>query len=243
MKKSQSSRLSGKYLAALRSHIEQGPPATFHASHELGREAVAIGLETLDVAKIHEHALDALLLPDCTPAARAELAKHATGFFNEAITPIEETHRIALEASAGLNKLHATLEQRSLDLADSKRELQIQVTGRGRAEAALKKSGRAFSKLLKDSRVLEVHLQDMTRKILSATEAERKKMSLQLNDEIAQSLLGINIRMLALKTEDAANRANLDKEIATTQRLIEDSANIINRLAYEISSQHESQTD
>jgi len=243
MKKSPSSRLSGRYLAALKGHFEQGPEVNFDASHELGREAVASGLETLDVAKIHDHAMGTLLLADCAPATRADLTKRATDFFNEAILLIEETHRTAREANADMDQLNATLEQRSLDLADSKRELQHQIAERGRAEDALKNSQRNSRQLLEDSRLVEQNLQDMTRKILSATESERKKMSLQLNDEIAQTLLGINIRMLALKNEDAANRANLDDEIATTQRLVNDSANIINQLAHEISSQIESPTD
>ncbi len=51
-------------------------------------------------------------------------------------------------------------------------------------------------------------------------------MSLHLNDEIAQTLLGINIRMLALKKQIATSNTSLTTEITTTQRLIEDSAAI-----------------
>jgi signal transduction histidine kinase len=68
-------------------------------------------------------------------------------------------------------------------------------------------------------------------------------MSLQLNDEIAQALLGINIRLLALKQQVATSHANLTCEIAATQQLVEGSVNIINRLAHEFSSQHQPPTD
>ena len=64
-------------------------------------------------------------------------------------------------------------------------------------------------------------------------------MSLQLNDEIAQTLLGINIRILALKKDIAANNADIGREIASIQRLVEDSTHIISRLAHEFSIHHE----
>ena len=54
------SALSGRYLAALRKHLRQGPRASLEPARGLGRQAVAIGLETLDVARIHERALDML---------------------------------------------------------------------------------------------------------------------------------------------------------------------------------------
>jgi len=99
-------------------------------------------------------------------------------------------------------------------------------------------SRRTSGQLLRDSRIREQHLRVMAHKILSAIEAERHQMSLQLNDEIAQSLLGINIRILALKQHLAANHADLGQEIAATRRLVEDSTHIISRLTHEFSNQH-----
>jgi len=64
-------------------------------------------------------------------------------------------------------------------------------------------------------------------------------MSNQLNDQIAQNLLGINFRLLTLKMQVATHHTNLTREIATTQRLVEDSARIIRRLAHEFSTCHE----
>ena len=117
--------------------------------------------------------------------------------------------------------------------------LQEQIAGRQEAENSLRISRDSSSRLLRDSRSLEEHLRDLARKILSANEAERKKMSLHLNDEIAQSLLGINLRMLALKMDISADQANLALEIATTQQLVDASANLIRRLAREFSTRYE----
>ncbi|MDZ4401749.1 histidine kinase [Prosthecobacter sp.] len=238
MKTSQLSRLSDQYLAALRRQFEQDPPVALPAAHALGSLTVALGLETLDLAKIHELALAALLLPDSSAAVRKAMTARAVLFFTEAIVPIEETHRIALEASVDLKQLNVTLSERTQELTDTNRELQRGITARKTAEAALETSERAFDLLLKESLLLEKNLLDMTRKILAANEEERKKMSLQLHDEIGQTLLGIHVKLLSLKKEAAAQHLGLAKEIATTQRLVEASVETINRFAHEFGTPH-----
>lgn len=235
MNPSNTHRMADIYLAALRSYLQHGPPPDTRAAHDLGSQALASGLDTLDLAKIHDQAMQTLLSKNSSADTRAELTRRAEVFFAEAIVPVEGTHRIALEASASLKQLYANLEQRTSDLADSKNVLLEQIAVRRKSEDSLRISEEASSQLLKDSRVLEKHLQDMARKVLSANEAERRKMSLQLNDEIAQSLLAINLRMLALKKEVSANHTDLTREIAVTQRLVEDSAQIIRHLADEFS--------
>ena len=55
--KSKSSVLARRYQAALRRYLQQGPAASLHPAVRLGRQAVALGLETLDLAVIHEQAL------------------------------------------------------------------------------------------------------------------------------------------------------------------------------------------
>jgi signal transduction histidine kinase len=79
----------------------------------------------------------------------------------------------------------------------------------------------------------------MTRQILAANELERKKMSLQLHDDIGQTLLGIHVRLLALKKEVATKYTGLNQEIATTQRLVETAVKTINQFAHEFGIPHE----
>ena len=67
-----------------------------------------------------------------------------------------------------------------------------------------------------------------------AQEAERKRLSRELRDEIAQTLLGINVRLLTLKRAATGNRATLKKEIANTQRLVQKSVQSINQFASEL---------
>lgn len=224
------------YLAALRDYLGPDLRMDPQLPHDFGKQAAGCGLDTLDLVRIHDQALAAVLSDPPVAAAAEELIRRAELFFTEAIMPIEGTHRLALEADADLKQVSSNLERRTLDLADSRQVLLEQVAGRRKAEDSLRVSEHSSSGLLRDSRVLEKRLQDMVRKVLSSTEAERGKMSRQLNDEVAQSLLGINLRMLALKKEITINQASLALEIATTQRLVDDSANMIRRLAHEFST-------
>ncbi len=239
MSESLLSQLSVHYLTALRTHLEQGQQASLLPAHDVGTEAVTIGLETLDLAKLHLQALETLIPPDCSPVARDEMTLRAEVFFTEANVPIEKTHRSALEAHADLQQLQERLGQRTMDLADSNRDLQQGITERLTAEAALEDSERVSHQLLHESRLLEEQLKDMTRQIMSADEVERKKMSLQLHDDIGQTLLGIHMRLLTLKAQVVTRHAGLTQEIATTQRLVEAAVKTINQFAHEFGIPHE----
>jgi hypothetical protein len=239
MRLSPTNRLSDKYLAALRVGVEQAPPVGLRAARKIGREVVAAGLETLDLARIHNQALSQLLLPDASSDTREDVTARAAAFFTEAITPIEETHRAAQQASADLTHLHKTLDERTSDLADASRDLLEQVAARAAEVSALEHSQRTTDELLKSSRDLEKQLRAITHEILSAAEVERHRMSLQLNDEIAQILLGIHIHILALKKDVADNHSDLTRKIAAAQHLVEDSANVISRLVHEFSIKHQ----
>jgi len=238
MKKITLHALSSRYLTALRTHFERGPKADLKAAHKLGTQAVALGMETLELAKIHDLALAALIPPDCPPATSYDHATRAAIFFTEAIAPIEKTHRGAREASADLNLLKATISRQTRNLANSKRELRQGISRRKSAGQALKTSGKNADRLLVESHQLQKHLQEMTHKILSAQEDERRTMSLTLQDEIAQTLVGIQIRLLALKKEVSASNEDFKKEIANTRRLVESSVSVINRFASELGLPH-----
>jgi len=79
----------------------------------------------------------------------------------------------------------------------------------------------------------------LTHQILTAQEDKRKKISRDLQDEIAQTLLGINVRLLTLKKEAALNAEGFKKDIASTQRLVDKSVKTIKRFAREFGKHHE----
>jgi C4-dicarboxylate-specific signal transduction histidine kinase len=131
--------LSQRYQAALREHLKQGRHANLESAQGLGSQALIAGLQTLDLAKLHEQTLVTDVLPGCPAGKREALIKQAGVFFAVAITPIEKTHRTAREATAHLKKFIETLSRRTVELAASNLELSLEITQRKAAEEALKK--------------------------------------------------------------------------------------------------------
>jgi signal transduction histidine kinase len=231
--KRKSMLLAGRYQAALRRHIKEGPSASLQPALRLGRQTVVLGLETLELARIHEGALGALGLADGVSDGQKVLLKRAEAFFAEALTPIVETHRAARQSKTDLHRLNETLNCRTLELAATNRQLERGVARRQKVEAALKASGVHYARLLQDSLKLQQGLRQLTHQLLASQEEERKQISLELQNEVAQTLLGINVRLTALKHEAKSNSKGLKEEIASTKRLVANSARSIQRVARE----------
>ncbi|MGD0744984.1 MAG: sensor histidine kinase [Verrucomicrobiota bacterium] len=228
--------LSQRYVAALRKHLRQNPRAVppRGTAQDLGRRAMALGLETLDLARFHEQALITLVLPGYSPRIRDRMIRQAGTFFAEAITPIEKTHRTARDANAHLQQMIQTLNQRSVDLAASNRRLRQEIVQRKSVEESLRKSEQHYSQLLEQSRHMQEQLRLLSRQLLSAQEEERKMISRELHDQIAQTLTGINIRLASLKSGATLNNKGLQKKISSTQRLVERSVDIVHRFARDL---------
>jgi signal transduction histidine kinase len=223
-------RLSQRYVAALRKHLKQGSRASLQLALGLGRRAVVLGLETLELARIHERALVTLDLSK----SKNGLMKRAQIFFTEAITPIVETHRAARQTKVRLSWLKKTLGQRTEELAATDRRLQRGVARQMAMKDAAGKSREHHKKCLEDSLALEKHLRQLAHRALAAQEDERHKISHELQDEIAQTLLGINVRLLSLKQKSRSDTNGLKHEIASTQRLVVNSARSVRRFAREL---------
>jgi signal transduction histidine kinase len=226
--------LSQQYQNALRTHLKEGQRASLESARGLGSRALAAGLQTLDLAKLHEQTLIAELLPGCPAGKRAALIRQAGVFFAVAILPIEQTHRSAREATAHLKKFIETLSRRTVELAASNLELSLEITHRKVVEEKLKKSERHYAQLLAQSDGLQEQLRRLSRQILSAQEDERKKISRELHDVIAQTLTGINVRLANLKKDAVTNTKGLDQNIALTQKLVEHSVDLVHRFAREL---------
>ena len=222
-----SAGLSQQYVTALKKHLTLGPRANLEPALRLGRRAVVLGLETLELARMHERAVDTLELS----SRKNGFIKRAEIFFTEALTPVVETHRAARQSKLDLARLNLMLGRRTAELAVTNRQLQRGIVRRKTVEAALKKSGVHYAKLLKDSLQLQEGLRQLTHQVLASQEDERRKISRELQDEIAQTLLGINVRLLTLKTEARTNTRGLKNEIASTQRLVLKSARSVRRVA------------
>lgn len=226
--------LSQRYVSDLREHLKQGPQAGMNSAPRLGRQAVTLGLETLGLARIHGRALTTLKLSD----GKAGLVKRAEKFFAKANAPIKESHRAARSDQARLGRLKAALSRSTQELAVADHQLQRGIVRRKVRENPSQPQGKDQGKCLKEALELQNVLRQLTHRVLGAQEAERKHISRELRDEIGQTLLGINVRLLALKQEARNNTKGLKNQIASAQRLVVRSAKSVRRFARKLTAAH-----
>jgi signal transduction histidine kinase len=225
-------QFSRKYHAGLRRYLKRD--ADLKPVRTLGQEALAADLKILELARIHETSLSLETRLSRRGSSLTRLIRKANVFFTEVITPIERTHRGAHEAAAHLNQLNQTLRKRTAELAASNHELKAEITRRATVEKALRKSEQHYSQLLEESARLQEQLRYLSHQILSTQEEERKKISRELHDHVAATLTGINIELNALKSEVTGRNKTLKRKIASTQRLVRNSVEIIHRFAREL---------
>ena len=125
--------------------------------------------------------------------------------------------------------------QRKLEvLAASNKKLAAEIIRRVAGEAALKQSEKELSQSLANARRQQEELRLLAREVLSAQEDERKRISRELHDVIAQTLTGINIRLAALKKSAGSETTDIEQEIAKTQKLVEHSVDTVHQFAREL---------
>jgi len=183
---------------------------------------------------MHDQALVELGLPATSTTSGKAAGLRAGAFFAAAVSPIEATHRVAHEHNTRVAELNGTLRRRSEDLAAANDHLKQEISQRKIVEESLRKSERHYADLLGQSRQMQEQLRLLSRELLSAQEEERKKISRDLHDVIAQILTSINVRLAILKTKAARKATGLNRTIALTQRLVGRSVNLVHRFAREL---------
>lgn len=227
------------YQAALRRHLHTGRGLRARSNLGLGRRAVQLGLETLDVARIHARAMHALITAGTSPCSKIRMAARSQQYFNVMLEPIEKTHRVAKQTTARVRRVAQTLRRRTAESFASSRNMKQGIARRQAVEIALDKSGHQQARLLQDSNRLEKQVRRQTHTILTVMEREWLATSRQLQNEIAQTLLAIHVRLLTLKNKARLNTVSLKKEIGGTQRLVKHSVQAVRKLAHELSVVHE----
>jgi signal transduction histidine kinase len=101
-------------------------------------------------------------------------------------------------------------------------------------EKTLRKSELIQRGLVAESRELHTQLRHLTAQILQTQEEERKTISRQLHDEIAQVLAGITVQLASLTEAASINPRDLRARIAKVQQLVGRSIDTVHRFAREL---------
>lgn len=226
-----------RYQAALSAHIQNGSQAKLEPAQGLGLESLAFGFEPLDVAGIHEKSMIAIAQKDGL-LKTVDIAR-ARKFFLETIVPIEETHHAAQENTRLVATATEALRQCTKESSAAARRLEQGIKKRKVAESTLKESGKELKKLLHASCDLQSRLRANARGKLVMQETIRREVSLRLQNEIAQTLLAIHLRLLTLKISIKTSMARLQKEVAANQVFVRQSTRTIQRLKNEIDHHYE----
>jgi PAS domain S-box-containing protein len=122
-------------------------------------------------------------------------------------------------------------QRRLEDLADTNLGLNREIVRRQTVEQNLKKSEQRQSRLLRQSRHIQEQLRCLSHQVLQAQEEERRRISRDLHDEIAQTLVGINVQLATLTREAAGSPKSLQQKIARTQQMVEQSVEKVHQFA------------
>lgn len=104
---------------------------------------------------------------------------------------------------------------------------------RKEAERALRDSREHYIRLFKEARAMEESLRQLSSKVLTVQEEERKHISRELHDEIGQALTAVNVSIAMLRSH-AANDEAFRRKVDTAQRLLEQSMELVHLFAREL---------
>lgn len=224
-----------RYLTTLRRHL--GEPVRTRvrspgrSAKLLAGAAVSLGLDTLALARVHDRTLVALASAQPDRGGRddqkaASGRKRADRFFLQ-FSPLVGQARPAQAARLQARRLDEKLRAGASMLAKVRGQASREIKRRKQVEKQLAQADRHYSRLLAQSRRL-------ARQVLSAQEEERREISRELHDEVAQILAGINVHLAALQDSVTINRRTLRQRISKTQRLVGQSVRLVHRYAREI---------
>lgn len=132
-------------------------------------------------------------------------------------------------------RMKADAAQRRIEvLAGSNLKLKQEIARRQVAQNDLRASRIEQSKILKQSRLQQIQLRELSHGVLNAQEEERKRISRELHDVIAQTLVGINVHLAALSKAAESDPADLQSHISRTQLLVEKAVEVVHNFALEL---------
>jgi PAS domain S-box-containing protein len=133
------------------------------------------------------------------------------------------------------DRRHAEDARRQLEVvSSSNRKLVKEIHRREVGEKALLKSERHQIDLLARSQRMQERLRHLSRQVLQAQEEERRRVSRELHDVIAQTLTGINIRLANFKKAAGLGNKHFERQFARMHQMVEESVAVVQRFARDL---------
>jgi len=126
------------------------------------------------------------------------------------------------------------LKKLSLRYATVLQKLKCEIAEGKSVRLSLKRCEMYYHNLTEESTRANESLKFLSQRILSTQEEERRQISHELHEKIAQSLSGINVHLSALKKDAEVNPRTLRGSIARTQRLVTGSIKTVHRFARDL---------
>jgi PAS domain S-box-containing protein len=120
------------------------------------------------------------------------------------------------------------------DMSSRNVKLKQEIVCRQLVEEDLRKNRKEQSRLLRQSRLQQKQLRALSHRILHAQEEERKRISRELHDVIAQTLVGISVHLSVLDQGNAASPESFRTQISNTRLLVESAVKIVHDFAREL---------
>jgi PAS domain S-box-containing protein len=113
-------------------------------------------------------------------------------------------------------------------------KLKMEIARKVRIAENLQAQRKEQSLVLRQARAQQKQMREFSHRIVNAQEEERKRISRDLHDVIAQALVGINVHLIVLNQESAASPATLRRQVSKTQKLVKNAIGIVHDFAREL---------
>lgn len=127
-----------------------------------------------------------------------------------------------------------TVRKLAEEMSSRNVKLNQEIVRRQQIEKDLRANRNEQSRLLKQSRLQQKQLRELSHRILNVQEEERKRISRELHDVIAQTLVGINVHLAVLDHESTGLSDTFRRKFAKTRTIVEKAVDTVHDFSREL---------